>query len=874
MLSQDLFEAAPSNLGQDTLRQLQAIASSGQNADLKIGMEMMPIQSWQATYLMGVYKGIKQKYGVEKALSMLGNYDFVDHALARQEQKLANMSRMSSIPGERGVVEGSLNEFARGSNGDDDRGEDPYGRPEPKHYARSVDYFGRFEADHFDDEEFDKATGVFKGYWDDAEGRVQIAYFKFDNPARNGSDDPGMGWYYEPQNESVAEGGMPASVIKAKERIRLMSDAEKREYFKGKTKEELVAMARRHGYGAGSNVYAKYATEKQDISEETYTGDPVYIEGCNWNDVVKWLVKNIGPITRKSPNWSEGYEGRGWILYPASYSSTTGKMALQVSADTRLANKAALKAAIEKDCRADIDEASSENTSGENRAQLEKKLKELEAQLDPSFEFSDDHRYWKQQHEISQNIAAIKRKLAQDLDEEVRLPYPEGSEKLGLANMSIMIKAYNEPKSSRTTLSFGDKSIDLDREDVAAIADYYDDRLPSNDARWNFVRAVMSNYDNFVAMLHQIGRRSASSVRQPGLFQEAGKKKDDEELGAVKDVVLQRAISKAKADFPTAGSGLEALAQDFMRSQEQDKKEFAAIRSAEREHDQLLGQISKIDQEQQQDISDLEDQNSSLSQRLQQLQNVNTELEKKLSAMTGRRTQRKAAQPAASTSTASGTSLVSTRPKRAAQKPAKVKTQKSKSTAPVIRRPQPSPAISSVASQLAGPDSSMAQLPAPDGEEVLLPTFKRTVNPELTRGRETATDTEFREKPPAMATTETKRKTPEPDEVDYDDPRWDAMVKRVGQLAKSGPLKTVWDPEKRMYRVVPVSQLKKSMKEQEHDRRGFEEIKTVSDWAERLRVAKELQKDIKLMTDPEARAAVQQRIQGLMKHGLEKGYFK
>jgi hypothetical protein len=95
-----------------------------------------------------------------------------------------------------------LLEFAPGSGGDDG-GDDPYKYPQPEHYNRSIDFFGRFEADHFDDEEFDKATGVFKGYWDDAEGRVQIGYFKFDDPAATGSDDPGMGWYYEPQNESV-----------------------------------------------------------------------------------------------------------------------------------------------------------------------------------------------------------------------------------------------------------------------------------------------------------------------------------------------------------------------------------------------------------------------------------------------------------------------------------------------------------------------------------------------------------------------------------------------------------------------------------------------------------------------------------------------
>ena len=59
----------------------------------------------------------------------------------------------------------------------------------------------------------------------------------------------------------VAEGAMPASVIRVKEKIRLMSAEEKKEYFKGKTKEQLQKMARSHGYGENSDVYAKYATE-------------------------------------------------------------------------------------------------------------------------------------------------------------------------------------------------------------------------------------------------------------------------------------------------------------------------------------------------------------------------------------------------------------------------------------------------------------------------------------------------------------------------------------------------------------------------------------------------------------------------------------
>ena len=40
-------------------------------------------------------------------------------------------------------------------------------------------------------------------------------------------------------------------------------------------------------------------------------------------------------------------------------------------------------------------------------------------------------------------------------------------------------------------------------------------------------------------------------------------------------------------------------------------------------------------------------------------------------------------------------------------------------------------------------------------------------------------------------------------------PEYQAMVKRVGQLAKEGPRKTVWDPVKRVYKTVPVNAPKK-----------------------------------------------------------------
>ncbi len=53
---------------------------------------------------------------------------------------------------------------------------------------------------------------MFKGYWDyDGEMR-QIGYFKFDDPKNTGDDDPGIGWYYEPQDdlsENFADGRNP-----------------------------------------------------------------------------------------------------------------------------------------------------------------------------------------------------------------------------------------------------------------------------------------------------------------------------------------------------------------------------------------------------------------------------------------------------------------------------------------------------------------------------------------------------------------------------------------------------------------------------------------------------------------------------------------
>ncbi len=129
----------------------------------------------------------------------------------KAEKEKAKAEKEKAKAEKKNKEQNALSEFSRSGRDpwDDDGGEDAYKYPKPKHYERSIDFFGQFEADHFDDEKFDKETGVFKGYWDDEEGRVQIAYFKFDDADQTGSDDPGMGWYYEPQTEGVAEDAEP-----------------------------------------------------------------------------------------------------------------------------------------------------------------------------------------------------------------------------------------------------------------------------------------------------------------------------------------------------------------------------------------------------------------------------------------------------------------------------------------------------------------------------------------------------------------------------------------------------------------------------------------------------------------------------------------
>lgn len=67
--------------------------------------------------------------------------------------------------------------------------------------------------------------------------------------------------------QAVAEGNMPQSVIKSKQKYADMTDQEFHAAHKNKSAEELQAMAQRHGYGKGSNHYVAKHKKGSTVTE-------------------------------------------------------------------------------------------------------------------------------------------------------------------------------------------------------------------------------------------------------------------------------------------------------------------------------------------------------------------------------------------------------------------------------------------------------------------------------------------------------------------------------------------------------------------------------------------------------------------------------
>jgi len=283
---------------------------------------------------------------------------------------------------------------------------------------------------------------------------------------------------------------------------------------------------------------------------------------------------------------------------------------------------------------------------------------------------------------------------------------------------------------------------------------------------------------------------------------EADKKKEDELGTEVRDVSLQRAIARAKSDFPTAGSGIEALAKDLMRGQEQDKQDFEKIRAVDKDQERMLAQIAQVDQNQTQEIDNLEQDNTTLKRRLQQIQSVNAKLEKTLASMSGRKKE-KTTPADTSVNTFSPTASIPDAPapatatsKTKTKSKTKAKSQPAKSsTKPVTRQiASPNPgahAFSKMAPALSTADNPQASLfPSDYGQDSVNLAMQQIRKNALAGKNAGAQDVSFRDvmDPGSKSVERVARddfgvQENNGQEAKYSD-KYQDMVARVGQKAR------------------------------------------------------------------------------------------
>jgi hypothetical protein len=220
----------------------------------------------------------------------------------------------------------------------------------------------------------------------------------------------------------------------------------------------------------------------------------------------------------------------------------------------------------------------------------------------------------------------------------------------GTVNLANLIKAYAPKKTQPVQFDFpGSKTYKLSPEWVNMLADYYNTLETDND-KAQLVYGVLTDYNKTIRFLNDLA--------QTKLFEKKSSKKADN--SEFKSTKLARLKTQARAKYPAAGSDLEAMAADFVDSQEDDQQEFQRVKDTNKKQDELLKQITAINQQQDQEIDGLDSDNLDLQKNLQQLRAVNTELAKKLAAMAVRKPKEKEKEKTTATTSATATSAAPT----------------------------------------------------------------------------------------------------------------------------------------------------------------------------------------------------------------------
>ena len=87
MLVQDLFENRMHD-AYSVFQQLAGAVHNSEDIDLRVGHELMPLQSWQARHLLGQYKSIAKRQGPDAAMRFLADYNAITAALDAMDTRV------------------------------------------------------------------------------------------------------------------------------------------------------------------------------------------------------------------------------------------------------------------------------------------------------------------------------------------------------------------------------------------------------------------------------------------------------------------------------------------------------------------------------------------------------------------------------------------------------------------------------------------------------------------------------------------------------------------------------------------------------------------------------------------------------------------
>jgi hypothetical protein len=157
------------NQGYDSMLAVMKAVDAGQDATFDLGGEPVTLEYPEARFLAGKYKAFLKAGRQEEFLKYMENPMMFDR-LMKQLRDLIDKQKnfKGSVQGERGVEEGKLNEDLQADSGE--------------YYEDSADFFGQFEADHFDEEKESDDGMEIHGYID---GKLVMAW-RFDDESMTG----------------------------------------------------------------------------------------------------------------------------------------------------------------------------------------------------------------------------------------------------------------------------------------------------------------------------------------------------------------------------------------------------------------------------------------------------------------------------------------------------------------------------------------------------------------------------------------------------------------------------------------------------------------------------------------------------------------